>query len=39
MIEQDHGTIKKRVRPMLGIKSFPSDSVTLKGIEVVTLAA
>lgn len=34
MVEQDHSTIKKRVRPMLGFKSFPTASATLEGIEV-----
>ena len=34
IIEQDHRTIKKRIRPMLGFKSFGSASATLEGIEV-----
>ncbi len=34
-IEQDHRRIKRRVRPMLGIKSFSSAAVTLAGIEMV----
>lgn len=37
MIEQDHRTIKKRIRPMLGFKSFPSASATLEGIEVANM--
>ncbi|MDH5626347.1 MAG: IS6 family transposase [Nitrospira sp.] len=37
MIEQDHRMIKKRVRPMLGFKSFPSASATLEGIEVANM--
>lgn len=34
-IEQDHRRIKRRVRPMLGFKSFSSATVTLAGIEMV----
>ena len=34
IVEQDHRTIKKRIRPMLGFKSFASASATLEGIEV-----
>lgn len=37
MIEQDHRTIKKRIRPMLGFKSFASASATLEGIEVANM--
>jgi putative transposase len=37
MVEQDHRTIKKRVRPMLGFKSFVSASETLEGIEVANM--
>lgn len=37
MIEQDHRTIKKRIRPMLGFKSFASASSTLEGIEVANM--
>lgn len=37
MIEQDHRTIKKRVRPMLGFKSFASASATLEEIEVANI--
>jgi putative transposase len=33
----DHSTIKKRIRPMLGFKSFASASATLEGIEVVNM--
>jgi putative transposase len=36
-VEQDHRTIKKRIRPMLGFKSFVSASATLEGIEVNTM--
>ena len=34
-IEQDHRRIKRRVRPMMGFKSFSSAAVTLAGIEMV----
>lgn len=34
-IEQDHRRIKRRIRPMLGFKSFRSAAVTLTGIEMV----
>jgi putative transposase len=34
-IEQDHRRIKRRVRPMLGFKSFSSAARTLVGIEMV----
>ncbi len=34
-IEQDHWRIKRRVRPMLGFKSFASTVVILSGIELV----
>lgn len=37
MVEQDHRTIRKRVRPMLGFKSFDSASATLEGIEVANM--
>ena len=37
MVEQDHRTIKKRIRPMLGFKSFVSASATLEGIEVASM--
>jgi putative transposase len=37
MIEQDHRTIKKRIRPMLGFKSFVSASATLERIEVANM--
>jgi putative transposase len=37
IIEQDHRTIKKRIRPMLGFKSFPSASATLEGIDVANM--
>ena len=34
-IEQDHRRIKRRVRPMLGLKAFPAATATLGGIEMV----
>ncbi len=37
MVEQDHRTIKKRVRPMLGFQSFAPASATLEGIEVANM--
>lgn len=35
LIEQDHRTVKRIVRPMLGLQSFRSARVTLQGIERV----
>jgi putative transposase len=37
MVEQDHRCVKKRIRPMLGFKSFVSASATLDGIEVANM--
>ena len=37
IIEQDHRFIKKRVRPMLGFKSFKSAKITLAGIEIIRM--
>lgn len=34
-IEQDHQRIKRRVRPMLGFKSFKPAVATLSGIEMI----
>lgn len=34
-IEQDHRFIKKRVRAMLGFKSFRSAKIILSGIELM----
>ena len=34
IVEQDHRFIKRRVRPMLGFKSFWSARATLAGIEL-----
>ena len=36
-IEQDHRRIKRRVRSMLGFKSFTSATITLAGIEMVQM--
>jgi putative transposase len=35
IVEQDHRSIKRRTRPMLGIKSFWTGRVVLGGIELV----
>ncbi len=35
IVEQDHRAIKRKVRPMMGFKSFWSASVTLAGIELM----
>ncbi|HIE64410.1 MAG: IS6 family transposase [Nitrospira sp.] len=35
IIEQDHRFIKKKIRPMLGFKSFRSARITLGGIETI----
>ena len=35
IVEQDHRAIKRRLRPMLGFKSFRSAAVTLAGIELM----
>ncbi len=37
MVEQDHRTIKKRIRPLLGFKSFASASAALEGMEVANM--
>ena len=37
MLEQNHRFIKKRVRPLLGFKSFKSAQVTIAGIESVRM--
>jgi len=37
IVEQSHRFIKKKVRPMLGFKSFESAGVTLAGFEVVRM--
>lgn len=37
MVEQGQRTIKKRIRPMLGFKSFGSASATLERIEVANM--
>ena len=35
IVEQDHRSIKRIVRPMLGFQSFYTASKTLKGIEIM----
>ena len=37
IVEQDHRFIKKRIKPMLGFKSFRSAKITLAGIESVRM--
>ena len=37
LVEQDHRFIKRRVRPMLGFKSFKSAASTIVGIELVNM--
>lgn len=37
MVEQDHRSIKRRIRPMVGFKSFSSASATLEAIEVANM--
>jgi len=34
LIEQDHGRVKRRIRPMLGFKRFDDAAVTISGIEL-----
>jgi putative transposase len=37
LVEQDHRSVKRIVRPMLGFKSFRSAKTTLQGIELVNM--
>ncbi|GFQ76002.1 transposase [Trichonephila clavata] len=37
IVEQDHRFIKKRIRPMLGFKSFHSAKITITGIENIRM--
>jgi putative transposase len=37
LVEQDHRFIKRRVRPMLGFKSFRSAASTIAGLEIVNM--
>lgn len=37
VIEQDHGFIKKRTKPMLGFKSFRCAKITIAGIENIRI--
>jgi transposase-like protein len=34
LIEQDHGKIKQRLRPMLGLKSLQTADIVISGIEL-----
>ena len=34
LIEQDHRRIKRRLRPMLGLKSFQTADIVIRGIEL-----
>jgi transposase-like protein len=37
LVEQDHRNIKRRIRPMLGFKSFRRSQTLLAGIELVQM--
>jgi transposase-like protein len=37
LVEQDHRFIKRRVKPMLGFKSFTSAASTVAGIETMNM--
>jgi len=37
VVESDHRNIKRRIRPMMGFKSFNSAKVTLAGIEIIAM--
>ena len=37
MIEQDHRSIKRIVKPMMGLKTFNSAGRTLSGIEAMNM--
>ncbi|NPT42275.1 DDE-type integrase/transposase/recombinase, partial [Paraburkholderia sp. 1N] len=39
IIEQDHRAIKRRIRPMLGLKNFRCARILLGGIEVMHMIA
>ena len=39
LVDQDHGAIKRRTRPMLGFKTFRSARILLGGIEVMHMIA
>ena len=39
IIESDHGRVKRRLRPMLGFKSFTSAYRCIKGIETMIMFA
>jgi transposase, IS6 family len=35
IVEQDHRSIKKRIRPMLGLKTFHTATSIISGIEAI----
>ena len=37
IVEQDHRRIKRRIRPMMGFKSFKSAKITIAGIEMMAM--
>jgi putative transposase len=37
IVEQDHRFIKKRIKPMLGFKSFTFAKITISGIENICM--
>ena len=37
IVESDHGRIKRRLRPMLGFKSFKSANRCIKGVETMIM--
>ena len=39
IVEQDHRAIKRRTRPMLGLKNFRCARILLSGIEVMHMIA
>ena len=39
IIESDHGRVKRRLRPMLGFKSFTSAGRCIKGVETMIIFA
>ena len=39
IIESDHGRVKRRLRPMLGFKSFTSAYRCIKGVETIIMFA
>lgn len=37
IVEQDHRTVKRKVRPMLGFQSFRTARITIAGIELINM--